>query len=403
MTSGNGAVARVSVASGETRGLARLRRHNSERILAYVAETGGATRAQIARGLSVSPSTATVLVGALLSQGRLQERPAELRGDDRGRPGRMLTLAGPSRACMAAELDHAALRLAVSRTGDRESLLRREVAVEGIEEPARVLARLAQECAQAIEDAGLSRRDVDRLVLGVPAPVHPDTGVVGASLVLTEWRGLPVAAQLARLLGIRVDVENDANLAVLAEVDHAQTPDARGVMFVKASAGLGSSLYLNGQVHRGARGAAGELGHVRVPGASKRCRCGEIGCLETMTSTTALRDELAARGIGPRRLSIHEVATRVADGDERISAVLRRMGTDLGVVISTVCTVVDLDRVVIGGELPGLCVSFVDGVIDAIDARLNRSLTGRLRVEQSGLGPWAVVDGGLLAGRVRDR
>ena len=137
--------------------------------------------------------------------------------------------------------------------------------------------------------------------------------------------------ELARRLGVPVRVENDANLGALGEHVQGAARGAQDVVYVKLSTGVGAGLLLDGALYVGSRGTAGELGHVTVVPNGSICRCGNRGCLETVASAGAL------------------AATR--DRDAAVERRLRDVGRHVGRALAPLCMALDLELVVVGGEL----------------------------------------------------
>jgi len=115
-------------------------------------------------------------------------------------------------------------------------------------------------------------------------------------------------------------VNNDAEMGAHGERRFGAARGCRDFIYVKASHGIGAALVLNGEVYRGATGAAGEIGHVQLAGARGLCRCGNLGCLETVVSITEVHrefDELRLPGLAYRAggslaaISVNPVAARI--------------------------------------------------------------------------------------------
>ena len=92
--------------------------------------------------------------------------------------------------------------------------------------------------------------------------------------------------------GCRIELENDANLGALAESVLGAGRGASEMAYVMLSSGIGGGLILEGRLYRGARGVAGEIGHVTLDENGLMCRCGSRGCLETMVGAAALTEQL---------------------------------------------------------------------------------------------------------------
>ncbi|NOT34923.1 MAG: ROK family protein, partial [Candidatus Eisenbacteria bacterium] len=135
-------------------------------------------------------------------------------------------------------------------------------------------------------DAGEARATIG---FGCPGVIDPSTGVLrGATAHLPHWHDEPVRDELERRLGRRVVVDNDANLAALAEHRLGAGRDAHTLVLVTLGTGIGCGMVIDGRVHRGAWGGAGELGHIPLGDGALECACGVPGCVEPEASASGL-------------------------------------------------------------------------------------------------------------------
>ncbi|MGW0431240.1 ROK family protein [Micromonospora sp. NPDC003197] len=194
--------------------------------------------------------------------------------------------------------------------------------------------------------------------VGAAGTIDPDTGTVRyATNSLPGWAGTRITAELtarlagtlddrARLAPVRVD--NDVNAAALGETWAGAGRGRRHLLLVAAGTGLGGGLIRDGQVEHGARGGAGELAHLPVPGAERlRCGCGRYGHLEAIASGTGLAAayELATG----ERIAGQLVAQRAAVGDTTAQAVLDQAGAALGRALAGLVTLLDPQAVLVAG------------------------------------------------------
>src|SRR5262249_8671411 len=148
-----------------------------------------------------------------------------------------------------------------------------------------VAARLV-DCA--LEESGASRERVLGVGVAIAGPVDQARGTIHPGSILPGWSGIDAGAELGRRLGLAVHIDNDANPGALAEVTLGAGRNARHACYVQISSGIGAGLIVDGRPYHGARGVAGEIGHVAVDEAGPICRCGNRGCLETLASGPAL-------------------------------------------------------------------------------------------------------------------
>ena len=184
-----------------------------------------------------------------------------------------------------------------------------------------------------------------RLVgIGVPGPCDPVTGHLINPPNLPGWRpGLPLAPLLSRALDVPVKLENDANVAGLAEYIRGAGRGARSLAYVTWSTGIGSGLILGGRLYSGAHGTAGEVSHMVLDPAGPLCACGMRGCTEAYASGTSI-----ARQTGR---SAAEVFAAAAAGDAEMRAVVEKAASMVGLALLNLTNLVDPDVIIVGGGI----------------------------------------------------
>jgi glucokinase len=208
--------------------------------------------------------------------------------------------------------------------------------------------------------------EVDAVGFGIPSLIDQRTGiaVIAVNLPLIE---IPFADVMAERLGLPVFVDNDANVATLAEHRAGAAQGASEVLLLTIGTGIGGGLVLRNEVYRGAIGAAGELGHVVIDMDGPPCQgnCPNRGCVESLASGTALAREArrVARerpesGLGRAQRAGRELAgplvTELAhDGDRAAIEVLELIGTRLGVALASLTNIFNPEVIVIGGGVIG--------------------------------------------------
>src|SRR5436305_3218810 len=209
-------------------------------------------------------------------------------------------------------------------------------------------AELVETIVDAVEEACAVAPDVEAVGFGIPALVRPQTGSVMVSNHLPLDR-LPFKALMSERLDMQVAVDNDSNVAVLAEHRAGAARSADDVVMLTLGTGIGGGLLLGGKVYRGSVGAAAELGHIVVDPDGPECPgdCPGRGCLEALASGNAIgrAGEEAARqnpqsSLGKALAQGREITgglvTELAhDGDEQALEILAEAGRWLGLGLVT--------------------------------------------------------------------
>ena len=199
----------------------------------------------------------------------------------------------------------------------------------------------------------------------LPGPIHRPTGVVGSTAILPGWVGVAAADEMRRRLDLPILVDNDANLAALAEAAFGAGRDAKDLIYLMISSGIGAGLVLNGRLYRGAEGLAGELGHVLVDADGPVCRCGNRGCLETVAGTDALA-ELLRRSHGDG-LDGRAIVRLAREGDLGCRRVIADAGRAIGKAAAMLVNVLNPELLIVGGDLAEAGELLLDGVRESLE------------------------------------
>ncbi len=332
-----------------------MRARNLEVVLGEVSRGGPLTRAALAERTGLTKSTVSKLVGDLVDAGLLAETgPA--RAGERGRPGVDVVLSGARVASLGLEInvDYLAARV-LDLTGEVRFAAHRERDNRG-SRPKKVLAELQALASEALTETHRLGLEVAGAVLAVSGPVGD--GVLFSAPHL-GWQDVRPADLLR--LPIPVELDNEANLAALGELWYGD--GERDFLYVSGEIGIGAGLVVNGALFSGARGLAGELGHVVVAPEGPPCRCGGSGCLETFAGQEAL---LAAGNTS----SVPAILAALTRGDRAALEACATAGRALGIALTSAVNLLDLDRIVLGGVFTRLYPWLSGPVSEVLSARL---------------------------------
>ncbi|MFI8187047.1 ROK family protein [Actinacidiphila glaucinigra] len=341
-----------------------------------VADHGEVSRAAVAVEVGLTRATVSTLVDELLATGLLVELGTQRPGTV-GRPGTALALNDTGPAGLGAEVgvDHLAA-VAVDLRGTVRARARVEADNRGRPAPEvlRELAALVAEVRREARAAGLAPAG---LTLAVPGLVGRDRQVVMRAPNL-GWEDVDAAGWFERSGGsdlaaspVPVTVENEANLGALAELWLGGHEGVTDFVHVSAEIGIGAALVVDGRLFRGARGFAGELGHVPVHPTGPRCSCGARGCLEQYAGEEAV---LRAAGIAPERPdALKALQAAATQEDPAALKALAAAGQAFGIALSGAVNLLDPQAVVLGGTL----ASLAPWLRSAVERELGRRVTDR--------------------------
>jgi len=319
-----------------------MRRQNLALVLGVIAEHGPLSRADIAVRTGLTRAAVSSLVLSLHEAGLVVELGPAPNGRV-GRPGNALVLSstGPAGLGLEVGVEHLAVCVA-DLNGETRAQVRVAAANRG--RPAdEVIAELTVLAAGVLgEAAALGLRPVGA-VMAVPGLVDAASGEVVHAANL-GWRGLRLPAEL---LGLKLEAGNEANLGALAELWSGGPGGPADFVHVSAESGIGAALVVGGRLFPGARGFAGELGHVPVHPEGPACPCGARGCLEQYAGEGAV---LAGAGLPEAPGDwVALLAKRAAEGAGPVREALARAGAALGTALAGAVNLVDPEAVVLGG------------------------------------------------------
>lgn len=365
---------------------------NKDRVLGALRLAGTLTQAEIARATGLAPSTVSKIV-AELTGSLLVVSEARVNG----RASKAVRLARAGGVLVGIEFGHRHLRVGVADPG-YSVLAEERVALEPGHRAADGLTESARTMDELLARTGTDRADILGIGLGLPAPIDSRTGMVGAPSILPGWVEVDARAVASDHFGIRVLVDNDANLGALAESRWGAGRGAEIVAYLKLSDGVGAGVVIGGELYRGGSGTAGEIGHTTINEFGRVCRCGNRGCLESFVSTRAVLD-LLTHSLGPD-ITIADVVDRAQGGDVGARRVLADTGHYVGVGVSNLCNVMNPDRIVIGGELAQAGELILGPVRHALDRYAIPSAVSTLELVVAELGARAQLLGALALASV---
>jgi len=373
-------------------------------ILQHLRQAGQLTRREIAQRLGLSLSLVSRLTAELLAQGLISEVGRS--ESDGGRPPDLLALA--PNAAYVVGLDIGGRRQRAIIADLRGAIVASLVESTPLStEREAILANLEQLIDRIIAEAGLSRSAVMGVGIALRAIVDSITGVVygwpNTPAWSAAWADFAVRDALAaRLPWTHIAVDDTVRTLGVAEARYGHGIQQQDFVFVLADSGLGMAIMLGGAPYLGPSHIAGEIGHIAFGSASTLCDCGNAGCLETLSSTTAIllrvRQRLSESHIRTmlRRsdgdLQIEEVIDAAETGDKLAYQLLTEAGEYFGNALAIVLNLLGPKLVVVGGKLASSKV-YLDAARRLMKLRTLDQASRDVRVERSQQGELAGARG----------
>lgn len=320
-----------------------LRRYHANAIFHRIRIEPGISQRDIIERTGFDKSTVSSIVNEFAELG-LIERKARTSEARRGRPSEGLAISPQSGLLVGVQVEATEVEFVACRLDGTPLASRVEPfggALEGLED------FIQSGVGAVIADSGSA---APTLSIGVSLPglVNDDGTLVHVPVL--GWRDVDILGLLSPVSPVPVFVGNDGKAAAMAEHMFGACVDLDNFIYLFSGSGVGGALFLDGAVHKGATGLAGELGHIKIVPQGRFCSCGASGCLSAYVSEPALIEEIA-RLSGSRPASFQDILDRAAQGDAAVLNVLEHAGDVLGSAVSSLINIFNPPVVLLGGDL----------------------------------------------------
>ncbi|MFH1191769.1 MAG: ROK family protein [Candidatus Omnitrophota bacterium] len=245
----------------------------------------------------------------------------------------------------------------------------------------------------------LKRSAILGVGIGVPGPVDTLKGIVHFLPNIPGWKEVKLKKILEEKIKLSVFLDNDAKLMTLAEHKAGAARKYKNVLCLTLGTGVGGGLIINDLLYRGADNAAGEAGHLLLNEKGPLCGCGARGCLEAYVGNNKIIKE-ARKLFGPL-ITLERVSVLAGQNNLRAINFWSQMGKKLGLALSGVVNLLNLDLIVIGGGVSCVGKVLFTSIQDTILLRAMRVQASRVKIVQAKLGINAgIIGAGYL---VRER
>ena len=350
-----------------------------------VLANGPISRADIAKLTGLSKQTVSEVVRDLIDEGWLRRS-----GRTDGRRGRAaITYEINARAGLAASIDLGRAKIAIA-IADLLGAIIAETVVATDPRGGRHLVDQFETSLHALAtEAGVKVGDLRLMVLGTPGVFDSATGHIEVAPNIPGIDAIDLRRLVGERLGIPVLVENDVNLAALAEQWRGHGVNKKNFAFVALGTGIGMGIIANGALVRGARGAAGEISYLPLGGDPFDPRSFRLGTFESAVGSAAIARRYAGFG-GSEESTAKDLFSAFASGETSASATIEETARLIALAIAAIGATLDPEFVILGGNIGSR-----PELVDAIRHVLPRCTPYPVRLEISHFGGRAVLIGGL--------
>jgi predicted NBD/HSP70 family sugar kinase len=340
--------------------LPRVGGYNRAVVLDAIRRRSPVSRVELAQVTGLTNQTVSNVVRRLLEAELVRETgQAPSRG---GKPRTLLSLCPDGAYAVGAHLDPDSTVVVLLDLSGRV-LRKQRIRTAARSDPDRLVRLLGRTVNTLLARAAVPREKVLGLGVAVPGPIDSGRGVVLDPPNLPAWHRVPLTDILGRATELPVVMDNDATAAAIGERWAGGADRAGSFLFVYIGTGIGAGVMLADAVLRGDSGNAGEFGHILVESGGKHCHCGARGCLEAYAAPYAVLADFAERhgkdAAGDLGLTLDPARTRTdwnrlcaaaARGDARAAGALERAAAHIGRAAVTAVNLLDVPRIVLGGE-----------------------------------------------------
>jgi glucokinase len=264
------------------------------------------------------------------------------------------------------------------------------------ENPYEMINAIVSEIGQLLTTLGISNEQINGIGIGAPGPLDAKQGIISCPPNLLNWKDVQIIQAMKEHFPCKIILENDANAATLGEKWAGVAKNSNHFLYMTISTGIGAGLFLDGKLVTGAKGNAGEIGHIVIDPSKGTCICGQKGCLEWIASGTAI----ARRGseIKGKPLTTKEVFQLYTRQDPEIVALIEDVFHSIGVGCVTLINLFDPELIVIGGGVSEVGAPLFESVQNYIQkyalnpaGRSTKVVPSRLRNSAGVIGAAALV------------
>jgi N-acetylglucosamine repressor len=365
-----------------------MKRINQMAILRFVQRNEPASRSDIAQACGLSNSTVSTLVSELMEMGIVKNV-----GEGPSIGGRRPVVLGINeQAGHVIAVDVGSTTITCGRV-DLHAKIHDKLIVKTPKDPAESLSATV-ELVKRVHVQALATESP--LVLGVGVAttgyIRPATGIVVSASNL-GWREVDLGRAISTTTGLPTQVDNNANAAALGEFYYGLGAGVSNFIYVAIGNGIGAGLVLDGELYRGTRNGAGEIGHIAVAANGPPCSCGRVGCLESLASGSAI-EQMAQESLsrtGPagdirseqEKITAKDVFHRAEGGDPAAAAIIDKALDYLAIGIGNLVNLLNPDQVILGGGITRSSDYFMESFLPKIQPRLLPEQNGEVKFRLS--------------------
>ena len=362
-------------------------------VLALFKSGQASTRADVVRLTGLARATATQRIHSLVNAGWL--RATSESTSTGGRPPARFEFNASGGVFLVADIGGTSPTHMAATDLDGKALAHETCEFDLASGPEPVLDAIAEANRRLIREIGSSASEIRGVGIALPGPVEFATGRVVSPPIMPGWDGFDVRGYLGGGQPYPVLVDNDVNAQAYGE-QRTCWPEHRDMLMIEVGTGIGCGIMVDGELYRGALGAAGDLGHIPyahgegLEGAPV-CRCGNVACVEAYAGGWALARDLSAGGHDVRTTA--DVVELIRSGHPDATTLIRQAARIIGWVVSDAVSLLNPSLVIVGGVLTLADKPLLAGIREVVYRHALPLATRNLEITVSRLGEEAGLKG----------
>ncbi len=335
---------------------------NRSLILNTLRASGASSRVDIAQRLGLTPAAITILVNEMVSEGIISE-VGQMEADSKklGRKKTLIDINFDFKHVIGISIEPDWIGIGISNLQGVIKSSKR-LPTNKAEDPVKLLKSIGSECMNMLWKENILKDNVLGIGVGIVGQVDRVNGISNRAFGLWN-KGIPIKEILEEAIGIGVEVDNNVRALALGELEHYRSETPMNILFIKYGPGIGSAMVINNEIYYGNSNSAGEIGHTIVDSNGESCKCGRIGCLETVASEKSVIKSITSvfsRQQTPilfeicagskENITIEKVYNALEQGDGEILTVIRKAVNQIAFAIANTISVFDPGKVILYGK-----------------------------------------------------
>ena len=345
----------------------QTKQHNRDLVLQTIFSRDSISRAEVARVTNLTRTTVSDVVTGLIAEGLVRE--IGLGASIGGKSPILLSVIADARYVIGLNLaQNKFIGAIVNLKGEIKEIVEMEVPDDNGEKAIQV--------AYQIVDQLIKKKLNPIIGIGVGAPglINTREGMV-LSAVNLDWQDLPLGQLLENKYKVPVSILNDSQATAIGEYVYGGGHKLdENLIVINARHGIGAGILINGRLFQGDGGGAGEIGHVVVQENGAVCRCGKLGCLETIASARAVMQQMNTD-------SLNAVYDAFAAGDAKATGIINKAGHYLGVSLANLIGTLNIQKIVLTGDMTRFGSVWLSSVNESMNAAALTRMAGSTQLE----------------------